>query len=206
MPPIVATSEAEPGAPGALEGSEGTQRRPVGTETPPINPRADAAQALADAVIAALSSGDLVAAQAATKSLDTFVSLLCGSATTAVPDIAIVRRSRDKMQTGAPRPGTAGSPLPPTSALNIPQPTSTNNPSSTPPESNATTASTTCNATEHTLRIRKYLVIADDEFVELTALTANKRVRVLLSTQLLQSTLARQLRTRVTNDSESSRK
>jgi hypothetical protein len=67
----------------------------VGTEGTPVNPRVGTGQALADAVILALRSGDLVAARAAARALETFVEVLSDSERHAVSDIGAKRRNRE---------------------------------------------------------------------------------------------------------------
>lgn len=95
MPPNAATSEAGTGVSGDLDGFGASEGRDEETEETPVNPRADTAQALANAVMSALRAGDLVAAHAASKALEAFVGALGGSAPQVVSDIGTERRSRD---------------------------------------------------------------------------------------------------------------
>ena len=67
----------------------------MGTEGTPVNPRVGTGQALADAVVLALRSGDLVAARAAARALETFVEVLSDSERHAVSDIGAKRRNRE---------------------------------------------------------------------------------------------------------------
>ncbi len=64
----------------------------------PCNPRHDAAQALADAVLLSLRSGDLVAARAAARALSVLVDALTDASATeqgkTVQDLAAARKSR----------------------------------------------------------------------------------------------------------------
>ena len=76
MPPNAATSEPDAGGWGDLEGFGVTKGREAGTPGVASNPREATARALTEAVLSALSSGDLVAALAATRALEAFVQTL----------------------------------------------------------------------------------------------------------------------------------
>ena len=95
MPPSAATLEAGTGESDDLGGFGATQGRDEGTTAVAVNPREGTAQALVNAVMAALHAGDLVAAHAAARALEAFVGALVGSTQQEVPDIGAERRSRD---------------------------------------------------------------------------------------------------------------
>lgn len=95
MPPNAATSGAGSGVLGDLDGFGASQGRDEGTISVSVNPREGTAHFLADAVVLALKSGDLVAAQAAAKALEAFVKALGKAEPHVVPDIGAERRSRD---------------------------------------------------------------------------------------------------------------
>ena len=78
-----------------MEGFGATKGRDEGTQVATSNPRADTAKALADGVMTALRSGDLVAARAAAKALEAFVDALSNLKPQPVPDIRFERRNRD---------------------------------------------------------------------------------------------------------------
>ena len=78
--------------------SDANQGR-TGDRSPlPSNPRHDAAQALADAVLLSLRSGDLVAARAAAQALSVLVDALTDTSSTerteSVQDLAAARKRR----------------------------------------------------------------------------------------------------------------
>ncbi len=95
MPPNAATPEPGAGVLGDLDGFGASQGRNEGTISVSVNPREGTAQFLADAVVLALKSGDLVAAQAAAKALEVFVEALGKAEPHAVRYIRAERRSRD---------------------------------------------------------------------------------------------------------------
>ena len=94
MPRNAATPEPGSGVSGDLGRFGASQGRDGGTTAVAANPREGTAQVLADAVMLALRSGDLVAARAAAKSLDVFVDALGSHTLPAVPDIGAARRIR----------------------------------------------------------------------------------------------------------------
>ena len=96
MPPNAATPEPDAGVLGDLDGFGASQGRDEGTISVSVNPRQGTAQFLADAVVLALSSGDLVAAQAVAKALEAFVEALGKAEPHPVPDIRAELRTRGK--------------------------------------------------------------------------------------------------------------
>jgi hypothetical protein len=95
MSPNPATPEPGAGVSGDFGGFHVSQGRDEGTRSGTANPRNDTAKALADAVVLALRSGDLVAARAAAKALEAFVDALCSSERQTVADMQDARRNRD---------------------------------------------------------------------------------------------------------------
>ena len=83
-----------------LERSDANQGR-TGDDSPlPSNPRRDAAQALADAVLLSLRSGDLVTSRAAARALSVLVDSLTDTSATertdSVQDLAAARKRRSE--------------------------------------------------------------------------------------------------------------
>ena len=94
MPPNAATPEPDAGVLGDLDGFGMTKGREAGTPGLASNPREATARALTETVLSALSSGDLVAALAATRVLEAFVQMLGNLEPQRVPDLRTERAHR----------------------------------------------------------------------------------------------------------------
>ena len=91
-----ATSEPDAGVSRELDGFGASKGRDEGTLGVAVNPRERTVQVLADAVLLALRSGDLVAARATATALEVFVEALGNAEPHTVEDIGVVRRNRDR--------------------------------------------------------------------------------------------------------------